>query len=299
MLQQRDFDSKWIGLDRAVGKDKVDTLRRRLSARMLRHEFTLDKKSNEPPRSSAAGLFEWYLNGAKIGDQVLAPALSEYDKRAYYMTFDVTSHLKPARNAVAVLLGNGRYFAPRFEKQTRTFGFPKLLLQINLIYEDDTRGTIVSDASWKITTDGPILANNEYDGEFYDSRKELPGWTGPGFDDSAWRHAQLVKQPGKQLSSQMIEPIRITQTLNPISIAGTQPGVTIFDMGQNMVGWARLRVSGPRGTRVSLRFAETLRQDGTLSLDNLRTCEVTDTYILKGEGLEICEPAIHLIWLSL
>ncbi|NLP12501.1 family 78 glycoside hydrolase catalytic domain [bacterium] len=291
LLQQQDWRAKWIGLDRAVGQDRVDTLRRRLSARMLRREFVISKKIKSATAFVCGlGLFEWYLNGAKIGDQVLAPALSEYDQRAYYMTFDVTSHLKPAQNAVAVLLGNGRYFAPRFEKQTKTFGFPKLLLQINLLYEDGSRESIVSDRSWKINTDGPILANNEYDGEIYDSRKELPGWTSPGFDDSAWRHAQVVKKPGRRLCAQMIEPIKITQTLNPISLAVPQPGIYIFDMGQNMVGWAQLRVSGPRGTRVSLRFAETLRQDGTLSLDNLRTCEVTDTYILKGEGVEVWEP---------
>ena len=291
LLQQRDWQAKWIGLDRAIGNDKVDTLRRRLSARMLRHEFVISKKIKRATAFICGlGLFEWYLNGAKIGDQVLAPALSEYNQRAYYMTFDVTSQLKPTQNAVAVLLGNGRYFAPRFEKQTRTYGFPKLLLQINLLYEDGTRETIISDKNWKITTDGPIVANNEYDGEIYDSRKELPGWTEPGFDDSAWLHAEAVKKPGKQLSSQMIEPIKITQTLDPIAIASPQPGTYIFDMGQNMVGWAQLRVSGPRGTKVSMRFAETLWQDGTLSLDNLRTCEVTDTYILKGDGLEVWEP---------
>jgi alpha-L-rhamnosidase len=148
----------------------------------------------------------------------------------------------------------------------------------------------VSDSSWKITTEGPIGANNEYDGEDYDARREIPGWSTAGFDDSQWQRAQGVTEPGGVMSAQMINPIRVVQTLKPVSATQIKPGVWIVDMGQNMVGWCRVKVSGPRGTQVSLRHAETLKPDGTLYLDNIRSAKVTDTYTLKGKGTEVYEP---------
>ncbi len=292
LLKASDWQAQWIGLDEAVGDDDITSEYAKVSARMIRHEFAVSKKIK---RASAfvcgLGLFEWYLNGKKIGDQVLAPALSEYNKRAYYLTFDVTGEIAQGRNALGVILGNGRYLAPRLNKSTRTYGFPKLLLQINIEYSDGSRSTIASDPSWKFTCDGPILANNEYDGETYDGRKELTAWSDPGFVDAHWRTAQRVNAPGGQIVAQPSEPIKVTQTLKAIAITEPQPGLYIFDMGQNMVGWAQLRVQGARGTRVTLRFGETLKKDGTLFLDNIRTAKVTDTYILKGTGVETWEPS--------
>jgi alpha-L-rhamnosidase len=291
LLQASDWHAQWIGLDEAVGEDDVKSEKSRVSARMLRHEFALSKQIK---RASAfvcgLGLFECYINGKKIGDQVLAPALSEYNKRAYYLTFDVTKNLAQGKNAVGVILGNGRYLAPRLNKSTRTYGFPKLLLQINVEYTDGSRATVSSDTDWKLTAAGPILANNEYDGETYDARKELIAWAEPGFADASWRSAQRVQAPGEYIVAQPSEPIKITQTIKPMAMTEPQPGLYIFDMGQNMVGWAQLQVQGAPGTRVRLRFAETLKKDGTLFLDNIRTAQVTDTYILKGNGLENWEP---------
>ena len=265
---------------------------RRLPARMLRREFTIRR----PVRRATVyycglGLSELYLNGAKVGNAVLSPALSEYDKRAYYVTYDVTRRLKSGRNAVGVLLGNGRYFAPRqaVPTGTRSFGYPKLLLQMHIEFADGSSTDIVSDGAWKLTTDGPIRANNEYDGEEYDARLQMPGWAKPGFNDTGWEPAQLVAGPAV-LSAQMTPPIRVTATLKPKSVRELAPGVFIFDFGQNMVGWCRLRVRGPRGTVVTLRHAETLQPDGSLYVANLRSAKATDTYILKGGGLEVYEP---------
>jgi alpha-L-rhamnosidase len=234
------------------------------------------------------GLFELYLNGKKLGDDVLSPALSGYGKRAFYLTFDATDQLKRGENAMGVTLGNGRFFSPRSGMQS--FGYPKLLLQLNIEYTDGTAEQIISDEHWKLTANGPICANNEYDGEEYDARMEMPGWCQPKFDDSNWQPAQLVKPAAPVLSAQIGEPIRVMDTLHPIAITNPKPGMYIFDMGQNMAGWCRLRVSGPRGTAVKLRHAESLQPDGTIYTANLRTAKAEDTYTLKGQGIETYEP---------
>ncbi len=293
LFNKPDWKAKWIGLDKAVGDDNPDDPHRPLSARMLRHEFDISKSvKNATAFISGLGLFEMYINGRKIGDQVLAPALTEYNKRTFYMTFDVTENLQKNKNAIGVILGNGRYFAPRGNNptRTRTYGYPKLICQLIIQYDDGTVDTVFTDSTWKLTTNGPVRKNNEYDGEYYDARMEMEGWNRPGFDDSGWIPAELVEKPGKLLVCQPNEPIKITETVKPVKVNELSPGVFIFDMGQNMVGWVELSVKGKRGDKVTMRFAEKLRDDGSLFLANLRGAEVTDTYILKGKGREKWEP---------
>ena len=266
---------------------------RRLAARYLRKEFTAEKKIARATVSFCGlGLSELYLNGKKVGDAVLSPAFAQYDRRQFYVTHDVTQSLKRGPNALGVILGNGRYFADRSKVYAGTvnFGFPKLLLNLRIEYTDGSSQEIVSDASWKLTTDGPILANNDFDGEEYDARKEFPNWSKPGFDDTKWSAAQIVSAPSGGLSAEMQPPIRVTQTLKPISVTEIKPGVFIYDLGQNMVGWCRLHVSGKAGDSVMLRHAETLKPDGSLYMANLRGAEVTDIYTLKGGDQETWEP---------
>ncbi|HPC59280.1 MAG TPA: family 78 glycoside hydrolase catalytic domain [Verrucomicrobiota bacterium] len=266
---------------------------RRLPARQLRKEFEVARPVRRATvYFSGLGLSELYINGEKVGDAVLSPGLTHYDARVFYVTHDVTDRLRRGRNAVGVWLGNGRYFAPRASSPTHTisYGFPKLLLQLEVEYADGTTEVVVSDGSWKLSTDGPIRANNEYDGEEYDARRELRGWAAAGFEDATWASAQEVAGPKGALCAEMINPIRVTGTLKPIALTEPRPGVFIFDLGQNMVGWCQLRVRGPAGTVVRLRDAETLQPDGTLYLDNLRDAKVTDLYTLKGRGTEIYEP---------
>ncbi len=266
---------------------------RRLPARMLRREFVLEKKvKGASAYVCGLGLFELYLNGAKVGDRVLDPALTEYTKRAFYVTFDVTDRLAKGENAIGVVLGNGRYYAPRLviPTQTRTFGFPKLLLQLHVEYSDGSTDTFVSDENWKLTADGPIRTNNEYDGEIYDARLEQRGWCRTGFDDSAWQAVEIVDGVEGELKAQMCAPIKVVETLEPVSVSNPRPGVYIFDMGQNMVGWPRLKVKGPEGTEVTMSCAEVLRDNGLLYTDNLRSAKARDIYILKGEGVEVYEP---------
>lgn len=293
LLHESDWKSKWIGLDKAVGTDDPIAKHKILSARMLRHEFNLDKKVKSATAFiSGLGLFELYLNGEKIGDQVLAPALTEYDKRAFYMTFDVTKHLQADKNTIGVILGNGRYFGMREggTERTKSYGFPKMICQLEIEFEDGTTATVVSDETWKLTTNGPIRKNSEYDGEYYDARMELKDWNKSGFDDAAWMNAELVEKPGDKLEAQPSEPMKIMEEVAPVSVKEIKPGTCIFDMGQNMVGWCELLLKGKKGDKVTLRFAERLNEDGSLYLDNIRTAEVTDTYILKGDGEEKWEP---------
>jgi len=265
----------------------------RLSARYLRRAFRLEKPvERATARICGLGLFELELNGRKVGNDVLVPGLTQYPKRAFYLTYDVTDALNQGDNAVGVILGNGRYFAPRRKSptNTQTYGYPKLMLNLRIEHADGSVTDIDSDEAWKLTTQGPIRENNEYDGEVYDAQMELGGWSKPGYDDSSWRPVEAVAGPEGVLSAQMTPPIRVVETRSPISVNELAPGVFIYDMGQNMVGWCRLKVQGPRGTTVRLRHAETLKEDGALYMANLRGAKCVDTYILKGEGVEVYEP---------
>lgn len=292
-------DSAWVAAQKIgpVGMEPWGDVRsaesRVLPARYLRKEFSAPEKITRATVSfSGLGLSELYLNGKKVGDHVLSPAFAQYNQRDFYVTYDVTEQLQSGANALGVILGNGRFYADRSKvySGTENFGFPKLLLNLHLEFADGSATNIISDGSWKISTDGPITANNDYDGEQYDTRKEFSGWSGTGFDDAKWQSAELVSAPGGVLSAEMQEPIRVTGTIKPVSVTEIRPGIFVFDMGQNMVGWCRLRVSGPAGTTVTLQHAETLKPDGSLYTANLRGARMTDTYTLRGGGKEVWEP---------
>jgi alpha-L-rhamnosidase len=276
---------------------------RRQPARYLRKDFLAEKKIARATVSFCGlGLSELYVNGSKIGDAVLSPAFAQYDKRAFYVTYDVTTNVLRGENALGVVLGNGRYYADRSKTYAGTvsFGWPKLLLNLRIEFADGSVKEIVSDESWKLTTDGPILANNDFDGEEYDARKELGDWSKANYHTVAsllplqgkqtWVSAQIVGAPSGILSAQMQEPIRVTETLKPITVKEISPGVFIYDLGQNMVGWCRIHVRGKVGDAVMLRHAETLKPDGSLYMANLRGAEATDVYTLKGGGSETWEP---------
>jgi alpha-L-rhamnosidase len=229
---------------------------------------------------SGLGWFELQVNGRKVGDHVLDPVVSDYNRRAFYVTFDLTDFLKQGTNAVGAILGLGRY------------SNMQLRVQIDVQYTDGSADQWISDESWRITDRGPITSNSEYDGESYDARMEMSGWDQPGFDDSRWQNADTAHAPTVEMTAQMLEPIRVVQTLRPVALSNPRPGVFVFDMGQNMVGWCRLQVSGPVGSVVQLRHAETLKSDGEIYVANLRTAKATDVFILKGGGVETYEPRL-------
>jgi alpha-L-rhamnosidase len=315
-------DSKWASA-KVIGPagmqpwgDTRTAEERRIAARWLRKEFTVGKSVRRAIVGySGVGSSELYLNGKKVGDEVLSPAASQYDKRVYYVTHDVTKQLRRGGNALGVVLAGGRFASDRSKVYAGTvnFGWPKLLLHLRLEHSDGSVSEVVSDGSWEITTAGPILSAGEFDGEEYDARRELGAWSEPGYDRSrrreeadsssssardvrlvtsaaTWQPAPVVSAPPGQLSARMAEPIRVIETLKPISVKEIRPGVFIFDLGQNLVGWCRLKVRGAAGTAVRLRHAETLNADGSLYMANLRGAQVTDTYTLKGQGRETYEP---------
>ncbi len=293
LLSAQDWSAQWIGLERTVGQEVVRVEFPRLAARMLRKQVELDKPVKEAVAYICGqGLFECYINGQKVGNDVLTPALSEFGKRSFYMTYDVSDKMQKGDNTIGVILGNGRYcpVRPGMGNIDQEYGFPKLLMQVEVTYDDGSKEVINSDTTWKLTTDGPIVANNEFDGEEYDANKEMPGWSENGFDDSGWMQAEAVKAASPVLTALPMAPIAVMETIKPVAVFETRPGVFIFDMGQNMVGWTRLKVKGKQGDCVQLRFAEILNLDSTLYMANLRSAKVTDKYTLKGEGTEYYEP---------
>ncbi len=292
ILDEAAWRARWIGIEKE-DEAKAEPESRRLPARQLRKAFAVEKPvSRATAYLSGLGLSELYLNGAKVGDHVLSPGCTEYNKRVFYVAYDVTDRLREGANAVGVWLGNGLFWAPRTKVPTnmRTFGFPKMLFHLRIEYADGAVAEVVSDGSWRVTTEGPIRANNIYDGEEYDARRELDGWNRPGFDDASWEQAAVVEAPGGALSAEDIPPNRVIETIKPVAMTSPAPGVHVYDMGQNMVGWSRLIVSGPRGAEVRLRHAETVHPDGSLYMDNIRSAMVTNVYTLKGAGVEVYEP---------
>lgn len=293
LLNPADWKAKWIGYASGFPWDSISKFSR-LSARYFRKGF----QSSKAVKSATVyliglGHYELYVNGKTIGDQVLAEAPTDYTRSVLYNTFDVTHEVQQGENEIGVVLGNGRFFTmrPKYKpKKIKEFGFPKLLLQMEITYADGSRKTIVSDGNWKFTADGPIRSNNEYDGEEYDATKELTGWKTTGYNDSSWMKPQLVAAPGGRIEAQMNAPIKIMDTIQPVRITPLRQGVWIMDMGQNMAGWVQMKVKGQRGDKVTLRFAETLKPDGELNTANLRDAKATDVYTLKGGGEEVWHP---------
>lgn len=287
------WKAKWIGYDNAFSWDSITTWSR-LSARYFRKEFSVSKKIKKAfVNIVGVGMYELMINGRKIGDQVLAPAPTDYRKSVLSNTFDVTENINSGNNAVGVLLGNGRFFTMRQNykpKKINNFGFPKLLFQLDLLYDDGTSETISSDASWKFTADGPIRTNNEYDGEEYDATKELGNWSQVGYNDKNWLQPQLVNAPAGKIYPQPNPPMKVMETIKPVSIKSLSDSVYILDMGQNFSGWLQINVKGEKGQKVKMRFAESLKSDGSLYVANLRDARVTDIYTLKGIGVEGWHP---------
>ena len=290
LLNKTDWKAKWIGYDKASPWDSI-TQWSRLSARYLRKKFrTRDDVKRATVYISGLGLYELYINGQKIGDQVLAPNPTDYRKSFFYNTYDVTEPVRTGANTVTTVLGNGRFFTMRQNYKTQkhnTFGYPKLLLQLEIEYYGGGKELIVTDETWKLNVDGPIRTNNEYDGEEYDATKEFPGWNNIGFNDSKWIKPELVTAPPGKMIAQMSEPMKIMQTIKPVSIKPAGNDKYIIDMGQNFAGWLRIIAEGKRGQQIKLRFAESLQANGELFTANLRDARVTDIYTMRGISTEI------------
>lgn len=285
LLTESDWKGQWIGLDKAMPWD-VEDVHSRLSARCMRKEFSLEKATVKRATLyiSGLGLYEAYINGKRIGDRVLAPVATDYRRTVVYNAYDVTQLLQ-ANNAIAVTVSNGRYYTMQQNKKPHkitNFGYPKLRLNLIIEYDDGARQVVATDDKWKLNADGPVRSANEYDGETYDARKSLDGWTQPHYNDTAWQNAERVAIPYGTLRGAMTPGMTVVKTLSPASVKRHGQGF-IVDLGQNISGWLRVRMSDlSRGDSVKILFAETLTADGSLYRANLRHALSTDVYIADG-----------------
>ncbi|MFP4375451.1 MAG: family 78 glycoside hydrolase catalytic domain [Spirochaetales bacterium] len=305
-------------------------------ARYLRREFEWQPAAAKTAPSSrtpgarlyvaARGLVELYLNGRRVGADVLSPGWTDFSRRAQYLTYDVGDYLVPGRNVIGAVLGDGWYSGriARVHDGPRIFGStPQLLVELHRVGSADSL-LVASDAEWEWTT-GPILRSDIYDGEFYDARLELDGWAGgeagdgealdsrPASrdqNDSAsprepanWQPVRVVgpasspwngnpdsSETAPRLDAKLVPPPRRIKEISPLKITSPTPGTFIYDLGQNITGWARLAVSGKAGQTATLRFAEMLQTDGTLYTENLRSAIATDQYTFANDGKVSWEP---------
>ena len=290
------WQAQWIGRPAACLVNWQGAV---LPAPLFRGELEFAASVREA-RVSICGLgyYELYLNGSKVGDHVLDPTVTQYDRRVRYVTYDVTDLLEQGTNVVGVMLGNGWYncHTPdvwHFDKASWR-DYPKVLCQLEATLGDGQQTILCSGPDWKVA-DGPIRFDGLRNGETYDARCERPGWSRPGFDDNDWQHAVVVAEPGGVLEPQVSPPCKVVETIAPVSMQDIRPDVVVYDLGQNIAGWAQLRVNGPAGTEVTLRYAERLAEDGDIDQGNIDRlikegdCQ-TDRYILKGGEEEIWEP---------
>jgi alpha-L-rhamnosidase len=244
------------------------------------------------------GYYELRINGKKVGDHVLDPAYSRFDRTAYYCVYDVAPYLQDGNNALGVMLGNGWY-----NEQSRAVWFfhkaawrdrPKLLCNVFVEYADGTKEYIATDESWR-TSPSPVIFNNIYSGEYIDDRAMQKGWDQPGFQNSSWSTASIVVPVSGELRAQLMPPIRVEKEIKPISMKKWNDSFYVFDLGQNFSGLSRLRVSGERGTIVSVKHGEEITPEGRLNQENISVhyrfadpgeAAQTDKYVLDGEGTE-------------
>ena len=304
ILNPEEWAAEWIGSSDPANR-----------APRLRKEFELKGEvASAYAHVSGLGFYELYLNGEKVGDHVLDPAPTQYEVRVLYATYDVTEALRKGANAVGLWLAEGqaastvqdssRFFSLARPYPGETlFDTPRGLLQLEITYANGKRERVVTDPTWTTST-GPITFNHFYGGEDYDARLESPGWSTPGFDDAAWTRAQK-KEVSSRLSAQLMPPMKVVDTLRPIAETQPAPGTYVYDLGQNIGGWWRIRVRGDAGTRVVVRGSETLDDEvypkpleasSTISMEPHHGLggyffrDALTTYTLKGNGLEEYEP---------
>ncbi|TMI66043.1 MAG: alpha-L-rhamnosidase [Bacteroidetes bacterium] len=303
LLNKKDWsNAKWIGHDEIIdslliaphihGNGKRSWGARRNVLPLFRKEFAVNKKiKNATAFICGLGHFELSINGNKIGDHFLDPGWTNYSKQAQYVTFDITQQLQQGRNVIGIMLGNGFYYIPgqRYRKMTGAYGHPKMIMRTVIEYADGTIENIISDESWQ-TFESPIIFSSIFGGEDYDANKEQPGWDTPGFlkDGLDWFDVIITNGPG-QLTTQLQEPIKITERFKVKTKAQLKPDTWMYDLGQNFSGIPSVTVNGNMGDTVKIFCAELINADGTA---NQRATGSPSyfTYILKGGSDESWQP---------
>jgi len=288
LLMPDDWIAQWIGASFSGGPRTTSP------APYLRKEFTLEKQVvNARLYATGIGLYECYLNGSRVGDAVLAPGWTDFSKHIQYQAYDVTDLIKSGSNAFGAILGDGWGVGHiAWIGRQRYADRPHFLAQLILTYADGSKDIIGTDNTWKVTT-GPILESDLLMGESYDARRELTGWSVPDYDDVLWHTVDVFAYPSAKLVATNGPKVKRHEELRPVKISDIPDFVNprwVFDMGQNMVGWIRLRVQGEKGRTITVRYAEALNPDGSVYTNNLRTARNTDHYTLKGGDEEIWEP---------
>jgi len=256
----------------------------------LRKSFSVTKPVTKARLyATAAGVYEMTVNGFAVSSDLLSPGWTDYSKRVLYQTYDVTKLIHHGPNALAALLSDG-WYAGRTGMGQHLWGFERALrAQLHLVYADGTEDVIASDGSWRGST-GAIRESDLLDGEQYDARLDKPNWNSAGFDDRTWRSVFVPNINIPLIEAATAPAVRETQVVRARAVSMPETGAQIFDLGQNMVGSIRMRFTAPRGTRITVRYAEMLDKDGKLFTDNLRTARVVDEYISGGRIQEVLQP---------
>jgi len=268
-------------------------------APMLRRSFRVERPvARARLYSSGLAYQALALNGQPVSDAVLDPGFTDYSRTVLYTTHDATALLRPGENVLAAELGSGH-----FDDAVKTWdwgwedaewrGVPRLRLELHVAYADGSGQVIASDETWRASVAGPTRYDSYYLGETYDARREIAGWDRPGFDDAAWPAARIVDAPAGTLRAQGHEPIRVVATRPPGPRREPSPGVFVYDVGQNLTGWAGIRVKAPAGTAVEVFYSEKLDDRGratTLGNDLVFGQLQTDYYVAKGRGDERWAP---------
>ncbi len=272
LLSPEDWTAKWIGAP-WQGEEPLSKTSAELPppAPLLHKAFKITKQiASARIFVTGLGYFELYLNGRKVGNDLLVPNLTAYEKRpdiekyginvtdnfkefrSLYLSYDLTKQLRKGENVLGAILGNG--FFNVAVNWTMPFGSPRFLAQLQITYTDGTKETIASDESWKAHKSA-ITMDQIYAGESYDARLEIPNWCSPGFNDSDWQPVAIRKAPQGKLMAQMSHSDRVMQRLKPLKIEKLGEGHYKVDFGQEVAGWLHLmNVRGERGHRIDIKY---------------------------------------------
>jgi|WetSurSiteA1Bulk_404760.scaffolds.fasta_scaffold03554_3 alpha-L-rhamnosidase len=284
LLTKDNWKAKWI--------EKESDTNRYSPSPHFRKEFSIEKNiARAVVYVTSHGFYELHLNGKKVGDQVLTPGWTSYGKRLQYQVYDVTNQVIKGKNAIGAVLGDGWYrgtlaWGNNWAIYGKRLG---LLMQLKITYTDGTESFLITDESWKCNNDGAIRMNDIYNGETYDATKRLTGWNLPDYDESKWGTVTTGNYNNNIIASEGATISKI-QEIKPIRIFRSPKGSLLVDMGQNMVGWVRLKVKGNKGTVVTIRHAEVLDKFGEFYTANLRVAKCQLNYTLSGDSEEIYEP---------
>ena len=312
LLNDSDWQAKWIGDESSQFTNNEDFYKEDPMP-LFRKSFNVNNKKISSARLYVSGLgyYETYLNGKKVGDHMLDPGWTNYQKQVLYSTYDITKQIQHGANVIGVMVGNGWYnllplrmWGQRNLREILTIGRPCTKAQIRISYTDGSFDLITTDNTWQ-TLSGPIVRNSIYLGEHYDARLEQQGWMVPNTKLIGFKNAKEIKGPSGKLVAQLQPPIKIIKVLKPVSVSEVKPCVYVFDMGQNFAGVARIKVRGSAGTHITLRYGEDIYKDGNINVMTSVAGQIkngdggpgappiawqTDSYILKGKGVETWSP---------